>query len=547
MKIEPPDLRRDLTAAIAVAFLAAPQGVAYALIAGLPPAMGLYAACIPAIVGSLFRSSKHVVAGPTNALSLLVGTAVLASSLDPVTTALTLALLVGALQLTTGVLRLGVLVNYISTPVVVGYITGAGVLIAAGQIHHIIASVEAVGIALVVAAGIVGFRYLKPAFPAAALFLSMATLASWALDFESMGILRLGDLASIPSGLPPLTLPDVRPAQLWQLMPVAVAATVLSLVESTSVARTLAASSGQKLDLDIEIGGQGLANLSAAFTGGYPISGSLARSTLNYQMGAQTRWAGVFAGVLVLLVLLLLGPALNYTPIAGLAGLLMVVAYDLIDRPRIKQVMLSGTGDAAAFGATLMGTWVLPLDKAIYLGVVISLVLFLRRSRNLLVHELKIGTRGNLREFEVDEAGGDACAQIRILQIEGQLFFAAASELEAALAEATADPAVRVLILRLKRTQGLDITAAEVLRATSERLQNQGRHLILVGMRQKAMQVLTASGIADELGDDHLFPARRRWFAAMNDAVSSAHELLESHEDGCPLAAWSDLDQPSPN
>jgi len=538
--LEAPDLRRDLTAALAVTFLAAPQGIAYALIAGLPPAMGLYAACLPAIVGSLLRSSKHVVAGPTNALSLLVGTAVISSGMDPTSTALTLALLVGAIQLGAGLFRLGVLVDYISTPVVVGYITGAGVLIAVGQIDNVVVSPIAIATATAVAAGIVGIRYFKPSFPAAALLLAAATLASWAADFASLGVQRIGDLAAIPYGLPPLTVPDISVAQVTALLPVAVAATVLSLVESSSVARAISARSGQRLNLDAEFRGQGLANLTAAFTGGYPISGSLSRSALNYQIGAKTRWAGVFAGAMILVVLLLLGPALNYTPVAALAGLLMVVAWDLIDRERIRKVLQSGTGDAAAFAATLVGTWVLPLDKAIYLGVFISLVIFLRRSRQLVISDLRIGPRGNLREFGVDEVGGRGCEHIRILHIEGQLFFAAASELESALAEVTADPELRVLILRIKRTQGLDITAAEVLKATSDRLRNQGRHLILVGMREPAMHVLEASGITE-----NLFPTQRRWFAAMNEAVRAGLDLLEDHEQPCDLENWTG--QPNPN
>ncbi len=540
MKLDSPDLRRDFAAALAVTFMAAPQGVAYALIAGLPPAMGLYAACLPAIVGSLLRSSNHVVAGPTNALSLLIGTAVIGSGMDPTSTALTLAFMVGAIQLGAGLLRLGVLVDYISTPVVVGYITGAGVLIAVGQVPNVVVSPVAVGTALAVAAGIVGFRYFKPEFPAAALLIAITTLASWAADFEALGVQRIGDLAAIPHGLPPLTLPVLTPERVLDLMPIAVAATVLSLVESSAVARAISAQSGQHLDLNSEFRGQGLANVAAAFTGGYPISGSLGRTTLNYKMGAQTRWAGVFSGVLILGVLLVLGPALNYTPICGLAGLLFVVAYDLIDRDRIRKVVLSGTGDAMAFGATLVGTWVLPLDKAIYLGVIISLVVFLRRSSHLVARDLRLGPRGNLREFDLDEAGGGGCERIRILHIEGQLFFAAASELEAALTEATSDPRIAVLIVRLKRTQGLDITAAEVLRATGKRLQSQGRHLLLVGMREPAMQVLRASGISDELGTDHLFPTRRRWFAAMNEAIGAALALVEEHEEPCALRDYSE-------
>jgi sulfate permease, SulP family len=169
---------------------------------------------------------------------------------------------------------------------------------------------------------------------------------------------------------------------------------VLSLVESSSVARALAVRTGQRLDMAAEFAGQGIANLAAAFSGGYPVSGSLSRSALNQQAGAETRLSAVFCGLLMIGVLLVLGPIVERTPIASLAGLLLVLANDLVDRQRIRMVLRGTMSDRVAFVATLLGTWVLPLDQAIYAGVGISIILFLRRARLLTVREMVIGEKG---------------------------------------------------------------------------------------------------------------------------------------------------------
>ncbi len=561
-KVDAPNFQRDLTAAFTVTFLSIPQGVAYALIAGLPPAIGLYAATIPAIVGSLTRSSKHVITGPTNALSLLVGGAVAAMSDDPVAIALTLALMVGLLQTGAALLRLGVLVDYISSPVVLGYITGAGVLIGVGQLPNLtqtpgvrgtlptriigwFLALEdpqwiALATAFSVAAGILLMRRFTPRVPGAIVTLAAATAVSYFADFSALSITRVADLSQTPSGLPPLTIPKMDFTSLQTLLPIAIAGTVLSLVESSSVARSISARTGQRLDLDREFLGQGLANIAASFFSGYPTSGSLSRSALNHTAGATSRWSGVLSGVMMLVVLIALGPVVDWTPVSALAGMLMVISWDLVNVPRIRRVMTSGMGDAAAFSATVLGTWMLELDQAIYLGVAISLFAFLRRARHLVVADLILDSTGHMREAKVGQVEGQPCPNIRILQVEGQLFFAAARELEAAMVAATADPKVRVLILRLKRTQGLDVTTAEVLTAMATRFRSTGRELYLVGMRPPAMAVLASSGAAEELGQDNLFPTQKHWFAAMDDAIRAAITSLGPQHDAdtCELRAY---------
>lgn len=587
----PSDLPRDLAAALAITVLSIPQGVAYAMIAGLPPAVGLYAATIPAVVGSLFRSSRHVVAGPTNALSLLVGGAVAAlaasSGASPIQIAVTLALMVGVFQLAAGLLRLGALVDYISTPVVLGYITGAGVLIGVGQLPNITAtSMErghlvhrlwtwgqglgdldplTTGIGLGTAALVVVLRVIDRRIPGAIVAMAAGIVGSLVFHLQDRGVRVVADIAPVPASLPPLTMPGVD--DLHALMPIAVAGTVLSLVESSAVARAIAGRTGDRLDTSAEFAGQGLSNIAAAFFGGYPISGSLSRSTLNWKAGARTRMAGVLAGLLVLVVLLVAGPVVDHTPVASLAGLLLVIAWDLIDWKRIGITMKGGLGDSAAFLVTLIGAWAFDLDKAIYLGVVISIVLFLRRARLLTVRELAVDGRNRLREATSSLAPDDdelpqlsegfrTCPQLRILHVEGSLFFGAASELQHILDVAAADPQLQVLVVRLKRCQGLDVTAAEVLRSTAEQLRSQGRHLILVGMRPPVMERVKAFGLVESMGADHLYPTEPGWFVAMDHALEHGLELLDGREvqddghrhrgghcdaDVCPLEDYLEL------
>ena len=546
------DLQRDLLAGLAVAVLSVPAGIAYALIAGLPPATGLYAAAAPAIVGSLFRSGPRVITGPTNALSLLVGSVVATQVPDePITMAATLAFMVGAIQLAAGWLNLGAVVDYISSPVLRGYITGAGVLIVVGQLKNLtgtpaergtvftrvstwLAHLDQVswltlGVGLGTIAVVVGLRAVSRRLPYALIAMSGGIGLSALFDFSARGVQTVADLTPVPQGLPPFSLPDLSlvPA----LASGAFAVTLLSLVESSSVARAMAARRGDRIDTSVEFAGQGLANIAGGLTSAFPTSGSLTRSALNEAAGARTRLSGAASGVMMLVVLVVLGPVVNYTPVACLAGLLTVIAFDLIDLRRIWTTLRARPSDAAAFVATLIGTWVLPLDSAVELGVAISIVLFLRRARLLTVKELLPGDDGRLHEVEID-APGRRIPGIRVLHVEGSLFFGAAGELASALEQALADRTLKVLIVRLKRTQGLDITTAEVLAQVAERMRLDGRHLLLVGMREEEMALLERTGLDQRFGRDHLFPTRPGLFAAMEDALETARRLAGEAEEG---------------
>jgi SulP family sulfate permease len=557
------ELGPDLTSAPAVLFLSIPQGLAYATIAGLPPAMGLYAAAIPAIIGSLVHSSKHIIVGPTNSLSLLVGGAILAASgHPPVDVAIALALGVAVFQLVATALRLNALVDYVSLPTVIGYVTGAGVLIAVGQLHNLTMtegprgrlwttvggwiaalpetnslslSIGLSTIAITVLVRLLG-RKLGRRLPGAMVVLALGIAADLVFDLESRGLRVLSDLAPIPIGLPPFTIPS--PALALELAPLAIACAMLSLVESNAGARSIAARTGQRLDTRREFLGQGLANLGAAFFGGYPVSGSLVRSALNEQSGAKTRMSGVLTGVLMLVVLLSLASLFDHTPLSCLAGVLVIVAWDLVDFKRIRKVVKTSWGDRLTFAVTMIGTWVLSLDEAIYLGVGLSLVWFLRKARLLTMRELVITPAGLLQEHPLDAALGEyrRCSSIRLIQVEGALFFGSAGELRSALDKVALEPGVRVLIVRVKRAKGLDMTVADAFGSLGAGMRERGQHLLLAGMSPDMMRVLERSGAAAELGAEQLFPTQKRWFAALEAAKQRALVLLgDTHAEDCGL------------
>jgi len=451
--------------------------------------------------------------------------------------------------------------------VVTGYITGAGVLIGVGQLPNIThtegakgniahrlwvwaqgaadADLASVALGVGTALAILGMRRFLPKGLGALLAIGGGIVLSWAFDFSGLGITQVSDLAPVPSSFPPLTLPQLD--HVTALVPVAFAAMVLSLVESTSVARAISAETGQRLNVSAEFTGMGMANLAAAFFGAYPVSGSLSRSALNHRAGAKTRLAGMLSGAAMIGILLFLGPVVDYTPIPSLAGLLLIVAKDLVDVETIKHLLKGGLQDRFAFLGTVIGTWTLPLDEAIYVGVIISVVLFLRRARLLTTRELWIDK--DLRLHEVDPDGPvptrlRRCPNIRVLHIEGPLFFGAANELSDALHRVTEDPDVQVIIVRLKRAQGLDVTTGTVLAQTHASLQKEGRHLILVGMREAMMTRMENIGMVEEFDHDELFPTRPGWFVAMNRAMAQALTLVEEqHADrhccgDCPVAKY---------
>jgi sulfate permease, SulP family len=547
-------LMQDMPASLAVVCLAAPQCIAYAMIAGIPPVMGLYAATFPTMVAALFRSSRLTVTGPTNAISLLVFIGVAAlPQYNPVDIAITLAFMVGLVQLAWVLFRLENLISLVSQPVVAGYITGAGVLIGVAQLPNITRTSANRGSiieqvewwlnsldqthfpSLCIAGGTIalalGIQKIKPKWPSDMLALLFATIASTALSLKSSGVNTVENLTPISSGFPSLTIPTLDIS--LELIPLVIAISMLSLVESTSVSRAIATRTGEQISLRKEVLGQSLANLVAGLFSGYPTSGSLARSGLNESSQAASRGSAFLSGVWMLLILLFFGAWINPIPLPALGGLLMLIAYKLVRVDELKRIWRSTVGDRLSMVSTLIGTWVLPLDQAIYLGVAIGVLSFLYQTCTLRITPIFINDQGFSQEY----MSKTVCSKIKIIQIEGALFFATYSELQNAIDKALVNSEAGTLIVRLRRTQHMDYTIASALINISKNLTKQDKRLVLVGLRKKEAAWLKAVDTENIFHDQNLFPTQTRWFDAMRLAIEVSKEKIKcEHTYCCPLA-----------
>jgi SulP family sulfate permease len=562
----PAALRADVVPALVIAATSVPQGLAWAIVAGLPPVLGLWAATVPTLAAALFRSSRTTVVGPTNAVSVLVASSAVAAAEDPAAAAATLALLVGALQLAIGALSLSSLVNHVSGAVVTGYVTGAATLMIVGQLPHATgtgathgdiatrtigwlstldhAEPASVGLACGSVAAIVALRRRLPRGVPMFLVTLAGTALATAFGLDRVGVATLG---AGTGGWPPFGLPSLSGAV--DLLPVAVAASVLSLVETHALDRAGAERTGQPLDARLDTAGLGLANTLASLFGGYPVSGSLARSAVALQLGAGTRLVGGWAALLLLAALPVLGPVVERVPLPVMAAVVLVAAADLVRPERIRTWLDGSTGDRVAFGGTVAATWLLPFDQAIWVGIGLSFALFLRRAHLLVVRELWVGGDGRLREVDPDHPPPTdpdrpgRCGAVALLHVDGPLFFGSAGELEDALLPYGEDDDVRVVVARLKRSAALDATTEGVLAHVQRVLARSGRQLVLVGSAPRPGTATDEESLTGELGPG---PSDRpRWFGSMNAAL--AHALAAAGPPGgpthrcgpsCPLAAY---------
>ena len=552
-------ISKDIPASLTVVCLAAPQCIAYAIIAGIPPVMGLYAATVPTMLAAIFRSSRLTVTGPTNAISLLVLIGVLAlPDESAATVAVTLAFMAGILQLLLYFFRLENLMSFVSQPVVVGYITGAAVLIGISQLpnvtqtqtegNHIVSQVytwfqslnaahmPSVVVALVTIAMTLAIRRWKKQLPADMIVLLLLTAGLFALSELELGVLLVQDLKPIPKGLPKLSFPNQ--ALMIDLGPLALAIAMLSLVESTSVSRAIASRIGEPVNLRKEVFGQALANIAASLWSGYPTSGSLARSALNESSQAASRLSAFLSGFWMLLIILIFGEAVNHIPLPALGGLLLLIAYRLIRIETIKSILRSTKSDRWSLVATMLGTWLLPLDQAIYVGVLISVVGFLQRTRQLQSAPIILDSYG-YTQAEDDTALPatlEMCPHIHIVQIEGSLYFAAAESLRQSIDTAVKNSTAHNIIVRLRRTQHMDYTIANTLFIAAKNLQKQNRRLVIVGLQPQETHWLYSVDSEDLFNEANVYPTQRRWFNAMHSAINSAiHIQTCEHTSCCPL------------
>ena len=504
-------LASDLVAALIVTIMLIPQSLAYALLAGLPPEVGLYASVAPLVFYAVFGTSRVLAVGPVAVVSLMTAAAIgehaVAGSPQYWAVAITLAFLSGAMLLIMGVLRLGFLANFLSHPVISGFISASGLLIAASQLktlmgvkaeghnflelaHALIAQVPNIH-SLTLVVGVLATAFLlwvrkgaKPllirlglntrladglakAGPVAAI--AVTALLAWALDWKGQGLKVVG---SVPQGLPPLTLP-VWDLALWQSLAVpALLISVVGFVESVSVGQTLAAKRRQRIEPDQELVALGASNLSAAFTGGFPVTGGFARSVVNFDAGAQTPAAGVYTAVGITLASLFLTPALYFLPQATLAATIIVAVLSLVDLGILKRTWAYSRTDFAAVLATLLMTLAQGVEVGLAVGVAVSLALFLYRTSR--PHIVEVGLVPGTEHFR-NVLRHDVATSPRLvsLRMDESLYFANARALEDRINDLVADRTeARHLVLQCSAINNVDASALESLEAIDRRLRD---------------------------------------------------------------------------
>lgn len=526
-------LRADAIAGLTGGIVLVPQGVAFATIAGMPPEYGLYAAMVPAIVAALWGSSWHLVSGPTTAISIVVFATISPfappGSEDYVRLVLTLTFLIGVFQLLLGALRLGTLVNFVSHTVVVGFTAGAALLIALSQVknffgiaiprgasaHQVLLGfvrqldainpyVTAVALATVLAS--IAFKRWWPKVPHMIAAMIAGSLLALLLD-RVFGAQRTGisTIGALQIGLPPLSLPDFAPSTIEQLVPIAIAVALLALTEAVSIARAVALKSGQRIDGNQEFIGQGLSNLAGAFFSGYASSGSFNRSGLNYTAGARTPLAAVLSAVFLLVIVLFLAPLAQYLPIAAMAGILFVVAWGLIDFAQIREIVHASRPETAVLGATFIATLTLDLEFAIYIGVLLSLMLYLNRTSRPGLEDVKPLPGQSPPAFSA-ATGLPDCPQLKIVRINGSIFFGAVNHLQEALQHIDErSPMHKHLLIVASGINFVDLAGAHLLAQEARRRRVLGGGLYLFHVKDEPLQTLRRCGAFDEIGAQNFF------------------------------------------
>ena len=536
-RVDRASVRVDLLAGLIGAAVVLPQGVAFATLAGMPPEYGLYCAMIPTIVAALWGSSLHAVSGPTNAVSLVVfatvSTLAEPGSAHYIHLVLTLSFMSGLMMLALGILRLGTLVNFISHTVVVGFTAGAALLIFGAQLrnffgvdiprgHSFLRTLEAFALqissiqpyVLLVAVvtlvtGILARRFLKqvPYMIAAMLVGSILAFAlNQAHGVEYTGIRTLG---ALPGALPPLSHPSFELENLRKLLAIAVAVTVLGLTEAISIGRAIALKSGQRIDGNQEFIGQGLSNIVASFFSGYPATASFNRSGLNYEAGARTPLSAVFSALFLIVILIFVAPLMAYLPIASMAAILFLVAWGLIDLHSIRTVLRSSRPETAVLALTCAATLLLELEFAIMVGVTLSLLVYLNRTSRPTMRSLVPDRQHPTRKMMVLEPGLPECPQLKILRIEGSIYFGAVAHVDThfdTLRETRPDQ--KHLLLLAKSINFVDVAGVELLAHEAERRRNMGGQLYFYSMRQPVHDMLEGSGYIEQIGRENIYAGK---------------------------------------
>jgi SulP family sulfate permease len=546
------NLRRDAVAAVTTSTVMVPQGIAFAAVAGLPPEYGFFAALVPPIFAALFGSSWQMVSGPTAAISALVFST-LSGPFEPgssqfIAAAIALAFLVGVFQLTLGLARMGQLANLASTSVLVGFTTGAALLIVLGQLQFALdvelprpqnfslfvtalidvaprVHVATLGVTATTLLVAVLVRLWDPRLPNYLLALAAGTAAGVAAARAGQPVATIGSLRSI---LPAFELPSLSIDTLRTLAQGALAVALVGLLEAVSIARAIAARTGQTIDANQEFIGQGMSNMIGSFFGSYPVSGSFTRTGVNVDAVARTPMAAVFGTIALAIALFGLAPLFIHVPVAAVAGVIVMSALGLLGFDEYRRLLRSSPSDMSIAVITLIATLLVGLEFAIYAGVLLSLTLFIRWTTKPYVG---IGapdrsTPGRL--FRNAESNAlPECPQLIVARVNGPLYFGAVGHLSEQFQHIEKSrPHQRHMLMVLRGTGDLDVTAAEVLVSEAERRRARGGRLHLTTRLPSEVARLAQLGVTEAIGGDALHESKG---SAITAIVSSLDPSICAH------------------
>jgi len=550
------DARADLVAGLTVAAVAVPQAMAYAMAAGVPAEFGLYTAIVMTGVGAVFDSSRQLINGPTNAISIAVlsALAVIDGGEQKIQAAVLIAFMVGTIQLAISLSRLGDLTRYISHSVIVGFTAGAGGLLVLDQVKNLFGMTAvgdahahflqrfwltlvdgggirpvtaAIGVATI--ALVVAIRWLKARLgwrllPDLLIVVAVMAVLVAQLGLDQRGVAVVGD---IPAKLPHFAPPVFDATMVRGLANGALAIALLGLLEAVSMAKAIAAQTRQKLDMNQQCLSEGLANFTGSFFQCIPGSGSLTRSAINQQAGASTQWSGVWSAIAVAIIVLQFAPYARFIPRAALAGILMVSAWKMVDWGALRYHMRATRFDAAIVVTTAVSAIAISVEFCVLIGVLMSFLLAVRRAGRMLFTEFVVAPDGRIHERLPED---DAAGPVLIFGLEGEMFFGSSAALERHFAhmEERLNAATRVIVLRMKRVRNPDAVGLTLLQHFLERMRACGIRVVLCGVRAPLHESMERVGFSAHVDEGAIFLEQPVRLTSTMLAVKHAFEIIDT-------------------
>jgi len=540
-------IKADFIAGLTGAIIVLPQSVAFATIAGLPPEYGLYTAMVVPIIAAFFGSSFHLVSGPTTAISIVVFAAIskhaIPGSEEFIAMALTLTFLAGVYQLVFGLAKFGMLVNFVSHNVVIGFTAGAALLIASSQVPYILGIEVVKGenfvdtwsalfsglgeinlyllvVGLSTLASSILVKLYKPQLPNLLIGMFVGGFIAFYLSNFTQTIETVGVM---PAYLPPLSTPDFSLNALKSLAPEAFAIALLGLIEASSIGRSIATKSNQKIDPSQEFVGQGASNIVASFFSSYASSGSFTRSGVNYEAGARTPLSAILAALLLMLIVFLVAPLIAYLPFAAMASVILVVSYNLIDFKNIKKTFSYSGSESVIFTVTFLATLLLELEFAIYLGVLLSLMLFIAKTSTPEIHTLAFGSSASEEPRKLQSIRKSPltqCPQLKIIRIDMSIYFGSINHIQKQISRIIDNQRIYHILIVASGVNFIDLAGMEGLLVEDKRLKKLNGSLYFVAVKSSVLEFMGKAHFVDEIGEDNFFEIKE-------DAINRIYDRLD--------------------